>query len=128
MNPRILILDRSLLAINMYRLLFEQLGFSFLVARDYKEAGFWIDRHVKVNLVIFNSNVFKKNLFDDTYNYLKNESYFKNLPKIFLCREDGSIWQERLKNLVKSHSLLKPFHPDELLNLVKRLVESKRNR
>lgn len=122
---RAAIIDRSILAVNMYRLLLCPVVTTFLVARRYEEARPWFFRRDKIDLAIFNSNTFGKK-FDEYFQRFTQDEPLRGIPKIFLCRDKEGDWQRKLKSLPKTLIVERPFHPDNFLTLVKRITESKR--
>jgi DNA-binding response OmpR family regulator len=124
-NPmicRAIVIDRSLLAVNMYRLLLKPLVSAFLVAKRYEEARPWFFRREKINMAIVNSNTFGKK-FEEYYRRFTEDEPLKDIPKIFLCRDKENDWQKKLKGLPNTNILMRPFHPDELLEIVRRVME-----
>jgi hypothetical protein len=119
---RAVIVDKSILAVNMYRLLLRPLVTTFLVAKRYEEARPWFFRRDRIDLAIFNSNTFGKK-FDEYFEHFSKDEPLAKVPKIFLCREKEDGWQKKLKSLQKSAVVMRPFHPDDFLALLKRVAE-----
>lgn len=119
---RVVIVDRSVLAVNMYRLLLRPLGASFLIAKRYEEARPWFFRKDKIDLAIFNSNTFGKK-FDEYLKRFESDEPLAGIPKIFLCRDIEKTWAKRLGRLSNARVVEKPFHPDDFLKTVKGVVK-----
>ncbi len=122
-KPRIVVTDRSALAGNLYRLLFTELGATVTARRCFEDTQTLFLRREKIDLAIFNSNVFGKN-FNEILSSFKTESSISSVKKIFLCREAESerTWRNELAQLSDSQTILRPFHPDEFLALVKKIL------
>ena len=119
---RAVIVDRSLLAVNMYRLLLSPVVTTFLVAKRYEEARPWFFRREKIDIAILNSNTFGKK-FDEYYDHFSKDEPLQKMPKVFLCREKEGNWQANLKKLPNSTVVARPFHPDAFLELITRIIE-----
>ena len=123
-QPRIVIADRSELAANMYRLLLMPTGASLVVRRRFEEARPHFFRRENVKLAIFNSNIFGKK-FAEILKRLVEDEPMRKVQKIFLCRDIPAElpWSERLGALPNSKAIVRPFHPDELLSMVEKLIQ-----
>ena len=119
---RAVVIDRSLLAVNMYRLLLKPLVTTFLVAKRYEEARPWFFRREKIAMAIVNSNTFGKK-FEEYYRRFLQDEPLKEIPKIFLCRDKENDWQKKLMGLPNATIVMRPFHPDELLEIARRVME-----
>lgn len=122
MALRIVIVDRSILAVNMYRLLLRPMGASFLVAKRYEEARPWFFRKDRIDLAIFNSNTFGKK-FDEYFKRFESDGPVAGIPKIFLCRDSEKTWSKQLGRLTNAKVMEKPFHPDDFLKVVKGVIK-----
>ena len=122
---RAVIVDRSILAINMYRLLLSPMITTFLVFKRYEQARPFFFRRDKPNLAIVNSNTFGKK-FDKYYDHFSKDEPLKDIPKIFLCREMEEEWRARLEKLSGSTVVTRPFHPDVFLDLIRCITEERR--
>lgn len=121
---RTVIVDRSILAVNMYRLLLRPMGTLFLVAKRYEEARPWFFRRDRIDLAIFNSNTFGKK-FEEYLDHFNKDEPLARIPKIFLCREGEEKLKKKLKKLPMTKVVDKPFHPDEFLKLIKDFMGGK---
>ncbi len=117
-KPRIVVTDRSALAGNLYKLLFAELGAIITVRRSFEDTRDLFLRREKVDLAIFNSNVFGKK-YDEILSAFKTDSNIIRVKKIFLCREAEKAWRKELSRLGDSQTILRPFYPDDFLTLVK---------
>ncbi|MFH0799077.1 MAG: hypothetical protein V2A66_02705, partial [Pseudomonadota bacterium] len=120
---RILVVDRSELAGNIYRLLLAPLGVTPLVCKRFEEARPHFFRREGVRLAIFNSNMFGKK-FDDIVQRIVEEPPTRKAKKIFICREGEAEgeWRKKLAGLSGSHVVIRPFHPDEFAALVRKVA------
>jgi hypothetical protein len=123
-NPRIVIADRSELAANIYELLLSPLGVSLVVRRRFEEARPHFFRREAVKLALFNSNVFGKK-YPEIIKHLVEDEPLRSVQKIFICREIPAEvpWRERLLKLPNAQVIMRPFHPDEFVALVKKAIE-----
>lgn len=121
---RILVLDRSVLAGNLYRLLFASMGVSVIVKRRFEDLCPIFSRRERVDLAIFNSNALGKKV-DEICEVLTSEASLRRLEKIFLLKEgkDEGMWREKLNALPAARVFEKPFHPDEFSAEVRRIME-----
>lgn len=122
-RPRIVIADRSELAANLYGLLLAPLGADLIVRRRFEEVRPFFFRRDGVKIGIFNSNIFGKK-FDEIVQHIMENEPIRNAKKIFLCREspaDGACC-DKLGHVPHANIVRKPFHPDEFLELVKKLL------
>ncbi len=120
---RIIIADRSELAANMYRLLLEPLEAELVIRKRFEEARPHFFRREKCDMAIINSNIFGKK-FDDIVQGMLEAIPVGAVPKIFICKENeiSGSHGKMLASVKKSWFLHKPFHPDELFELVGRLL------
>lgn len=121
---RIAILDRSVLAGNLYRLLFSSLEATPLVRRKFEDMKGAFARRERVDLAIFNSNAFGKK-FDEIIEMVGNDGSIAKTRKIFILKEGDSEkeWEERIKGIEGAKVITRPFHPDDFLALVRNMVE-----
>lgn len=121
---RIIIADRSELAANLYRLLLAPLGAALIVRKKFEEARPHFFRHERVDLGIFNSNIFGKG-FDEIYERIESAEPLIRIPKIFICRATPSenTMRKTLSKLENSTIVIRPFHPDDFFKTVEGLVE-----
>lgn len=122
---RTIIVDRSFLAVNMYKLLLRPFVTTFLVAKRYEEARPWFFRREKIDIAFFNTNTFGRK-FDDYYAHFVADEPLQKIPKVFLCCERDRDLQSKLKKLPNSTVVMRPFHPDAFMKLVKDLLEGSR--
>ena len=86
MPQRILILDRSLLALNVFRVLFSHLDVAITGAKRLEEIPEHLLAPGKCSLIVVNSNCFEKN-FNRYLDFFCDYKGTAHTPKIFLCRE-----------------------------------------
>jgi DNA-binding response OmpR family regulator len=120
---RILIVDRSVLAGNLYRLLFSKLGATLLIRRKFDDARPAFLRREKIDLAIFNSNAFGKK-FDEIFETLKSDGALGRAKKIFVLKEGDSEdgWREKLQGIEGALIVSRPFHPDEFAAAVEGML------
>ena len=123
MQPRIVVADRSELAGNLYRLLLSPIGATLVVKRRFEEARPHFFRREGVDLGIINSNIFGKK-FEEIVDELASIEVLRDVHKIVLCRATQSEdeWRERLAAIPNTSVIVRPFHPDELVSIVSRLL------
>lgn len=117
---RIAIVDRSVLAHNVYQLLLKPLGYSLFSFNNFKSLRNSLTSKSGLKVLLINSNVFGKN-FESCFDWLKKEGAVKDLEKIFLCEADEKKMAGELKNLPRSRVVLKPFHPRQLEETLEKL-------
>lgn len=124
-EQRIVIADRSALAHNLYKIFLHPLGLkcsSYQTMRDLKENGM---TPKQCRAFLINSNIFG-NHFDYHWEWLRKNSSWKTVPKIFLCGHGEKKMERLLKTLPQSHLLTKPFSPDTLESILKRILGRKK--
>lgn len=116
--------DRSMLAANMYRLLFAPLGCTVVAAASMDELTTGLRRQGGAELVLMSSNIFAGR-FERAMGMMEKDSSLAVLPKIFLCRaqEIEKGWGERLAVLPNAEIVERPFHPDVFTTHVRKLLE-----
>ncbi|MDP2600444.1 MAG: hypothetical protein Q8P84_06930 [Deltaproteobacteria bacterium] len=117
---RIAIVDRSVLAHNVYQLLLKPLGYSLLPFNDIKSLKSVLTPRSGLKVLLINSNVFGKN-FESGLEWLKKEGVLKNLEKLFLCQAGEKKIAGELRKLPRSRVVLKPFHPRQLEEALKKI-------
>lgn len=121
--PKIVIVDKSELARNIYFILLSPLGAPLIIKRRFEEAKPHFYRHENVKLAIFNTNIFGKQ-FDEITKRISDEEPLRNMEKIFLCKDSPieAGCKGILSRIANSTILTRPFHPDEFTALVKKLL------
>lgn len=120
---RILILDRSVLAGNLYRLLFSSLGAALVVRRKFEDFQALFSRRERVDLAILNSNAFGKKS-DEILDAIESNAAMGKVRKIFILKEgetEDSI-RHRVAGLERAEVVSRPFHPDEFLAQAHRVM------
>lgn len=122
-HSRVVIADRSELAANLYGLLLAPLGVELVVRKRFEEVRPFFFRRDGVKLGIFNSNIFGKK-FDEIVHRIMEDEPIRNVKKIFICKENPAEepCSDRLGHIPHANIVRKPFHPDEFLKLVERLL------
>jgi len=110
---RIAIVDRSALAHNVYKMILKPLGFSLFHYKTLREFKENLDSKWGCNCFLINSNTFGNHL-DRHLEWLKREPFLQRTHKIFLCEASEKKIQSQLKELPRSHLVLRPFYPDFL--------------
>lgn len=126
---RIVIADRSDLAANLYRLLLNPLGVELVVRKRFEEVRPHFFRRARVDLGIFNTNIFGKK-FDEIYRRMESAPQILAVPKIFISRDTphDHMEDERLEALDNSIIILRPFHPRDFIGLVQAVLKRGRVR
>lgn len=122
--PRILIADRSELAGNIFRLLLSPLGATLIVSGKFEDVEIRLSRREAVNLVIFNSNTFRGRSDDIVERIMETEA-LKKAKKIFVCKDSDAErpLTGKLSRLPNSRVIIRPFCPDEFVELVRKLLK-----
>lgn len=122
-----MIVDRSVLAGNLYRLLFSKLGASLLIRQKFEDAKPAFSSREKIDLAILNSNSFGKK-FDEIYEALKSGGAFAHAKKIFLLKEGDAEgdWRKKLKAMEGALVMDRPFHPEEFASTVEGIIGGER--
>lgn len=121
---RILVLDRSVLAGNLYRLLFSSMGVSIIVRRRFEDVSPILSRRERVDLALFNSNIMGKK-FDEILEAFSQDPLLCRLKKVFLLKEGAAerTWWQKLEALPGAWVFERPFHPDAFSAEVRRVLE-----
>lgn len=109
---RIAIVDRSLLAQNLYGILLKPLGFSLFPFKSLHELKENFNGSFRLNALLINSNVFGKN-FDLQLDWLQNDPRTKPLVKFFVCKKEEKKLGTRLKKISRNW-IYRPFDPAQL--------------
>lgn len=123
-QPRIVIVDRSQLAGNMYRLLLSPLEPAIALFRRFEDARPRLAGRERCDLALISAQTFGKRS-EEICAALEQEEALRRLRKLFLVSEgeEGMALRERLGRLPNAAIVARPFHPDELLALIRRELE-----
>ena len=124
-NSLIVIADRSTLAHNLYKVLLKPLGLRVLFYQTVKDLKENLNPKLNCRALLINSNIFG-NHFDYHWEWMQKEPRLKNMTKIFLCGPGEKKIQIHLKTLSHNHLVTKPFSPDSLEEILKRVTRKKR--
>lgn len=126
-QPRIVIIDRSQLAGNMYRLLLSPLMPAIALFRRFEDARPRFAGRERVDLALISTQTFGKR-GEDICTALEREEELRRVRKLFLIPEgdEGMALRKRLGSLPNAAIVARPFHPDELLALIQRELEVRR--
>ena len=124
----ILLIDRSLLSLNLFRLLlapFEEIHFLAREKLDDNLTAFLEQQ--PLHMLIINSNVFV-NHFEENLHHLRDHPQLASLPKIFLCREKAKeqIQYEMLSNLENAKIVFRPFDLETLRHIIQQALEERK--
>lgn len=110
--PHVIVIDRSILAVNMFHLLLAPFDVGLIAVKRFEEARPHFFRRERVDLAIINSNSFGKK-FTEYLNHFCDDKPVAKVPKIFLCRDVQSEadWREVLTNVPHATVVVRPFHP-----------------
>lgn len=122
-HVKIVIADRSELAANLYGLLLSPLSAELIIRKRFEEARPLFFRRDGVRVGIFNSNIFGKK-FDEIFQRIMEDEPVRSAKKIFICRENftDDPCLKKLEHVPNSNIVQRPFHPDEFLKLVEKLL------
>lgn len=109
----IVIVDRSVLSQNLFRLVLKPKGFSCYPAQTLEELKRLLKKKLEVRGVLISSNIFGDPI-DRDLELLHSDPVLKSLRKLFLCKLGDPQCNTQLSVLEKSHVLQRPFHPTEL--------------
>lgn len=111
-RPLILVIDRSVLAANMFRLLLGNAGYSVIAVKGIKDALTHFSNRQSIALIIVNSNIFGKE-FSSHLDYFCEDQVISTTPKMFLVADSAQEheWEEILEKAPKSQVIKKPFDP-----------------
>ena len=123
MRPRILIAARSVLAMNVYRLLLSPWEPDIIMASRFAEARPWFYRAGRLDLAVFHSDIFVPSL-ERFENGLKGEGLFAATKKIFVCGSSPRErrWQKALSKVPASYVIERPFSTDEFKGFIKKVL------
>jgi hypothetical protein len=118
-RTRLVIADRSDLAANMYGLLLAPLDCELIARKRFEEVRPFYFRREKVDMGLFNSNIFGKK-FNEIYEHLSKDEPLRFVKKIFILREDeeGSARRKMLAALPNTTIIYRPFYPADFFKVV----------
>ncbi|MDO8494016.1 MAG: hypothetical protein Q7S68_01595 [Deltaproteobacteria bacterium] len=117
---RIIVVDRSRLAHNIFDSLFKPLGFTLLHFNTLQSLKENFSSSVDCHLLLGDSNVFGNHL-ENHLAWLESEKNMATLPKLFLCESGEKKIHSALRKIAKTEIIEKPFYPEDLLKRVKEL-------
>ena len=123
--PRVLLIDRSQLSANMFRLLLSPLSVELIAVCRFEEGRPFFFRHPAPAVALITSNSFGKK-FSQYLNDFCDDETIARTPKIFLCKETAGEerWREILAGVSQGRVVVRPFDPahmrDELAACLKR--------
>jgi len=110
---RLLVIDRSELAKNMYDLLFRDLpGFRIEFASDGNDL-MTRQRRARPHVVLVNSNALEKNAAPD---------FIREYPTVILAAPDRLDLQALIQDYEKVTMIEKPFYPYDLITVINRVA------
>ncbi len=126
-QPRIVIIDRSQLAGNMFRLLLAPLQPAIAIFRRFEDARPRLAGRERCDLALVSTQTFGKRV-EEICTALEEEEGLRRVRKLFLVPEgdEGMALRERLGSFPNAGVVTRPFHPDELLELIRRELEGLR--
>lgn len=119
----IIVVDKSELASNLYRLLLKFTGAALIVRKRYEDVENLFLRKTSIDLAIFNSNAFGKK-FSDILKKIIEVEIIRKTKKIFILRDNATekLWANRIAHIPNSTMVIRPFHPDELKDTINELL------
>ena len=115
---RILIVDRSVLAANMLKLLLARHNVKVKAVKTIEAIEKCFENNV-FDLAIINSNTFSKD-FDKVLSSVCDHKKIAQTEKVFLCRSHSceASWRELLCKVPNAVVSSRPFYPDDFDQLV----------
>lgn len=115
----IIIINKSILAQNMFRLLFTGSQNKLTMLTRLEDALRTEKKSSAVDLILIDSNVLGTK-FEDSIEKIANHEPWLNIKKIFICSETrrDKLLQDAVKKLGNSKIITKPFEPMEFLKSV----------
>ena len=127
-NSYISIFDKSLLATNMFKVLFKPQHYYLSTAKNFEEIPHHLFLSKKIDLIVVNTNVFGR-AFQRFYDFFTDEEAVKDVPKLFLCRDEeaDSEWNGKLAGLSQSVIMMKPFSPTQFMETVEEILKEQQS-
>ncbi len=124
-KKHILVIDRSLLSQNIYRVVLSRFPQLMLHMADTIDAVGSIVADASIcNMMLFNANAAGREI-ELTQEILANTAPYSKLPKLVICSKASMpVWEDWCEDGM-AVILEKPFHPDELVSELKRLLSLK---
>lgn len=124
-KKNILVIDRSMLSQNIYRVVlgrFPQLALH--MADTIDAVSNVLSDATSCNMMIFNANAAGREV-ELTQELLANTTPYSKLPKLVICNKANMpVWEDWCEEGIAT-ILEKPFHPDELVSELRRLLNLK---
>ena len=124
LRERILVVDDSMLVLNMMKQGLSQQGFEVLTANDGQE-GYNAAVEHEPDLIITDFNMPKMDGRELT-RALKSREELSNIPVLMLTAADSDTDQKKGKHAGISAFLSKPFPPDKLVVIAEKLIAERR--
>jgi len=124
LRERILVVDDSMLVLNMMKQGLSQQGFEVLTANDGQE-GYNAAVEHEPDLIITDFNMPKMDGRELT-RALKSREELSNIPVLMLTAADSDTDQKKGKHAGVSAFLSKPFPPDKLVVIAEKLIAERR--
>lgn len=125
--PSLLIVNRSILAANIIRLLLVPWQGRVRVAKSLEEAGVLLHGTAVPDALIVDTNCFRTK-FLRALDLLCDDPAVRRIPKLFMCRAlpSEAKWEKTLKGLPGAHVLIRPFLPEDFREAVSQLFSRRR--
>ena len=124
LREKILVVDDSMLVLNMMKQGLSQQGFEVLTANDGQE-GYDVAVEHEPDLIITDFNMPKMDGRELT-RALKSREELSNIPVLMLTAADSDTDQKKGKHAGISAFLSKPFPPDKLVVIAEKLIAERR--
>lgn len=125
-NPkRIAVIDRSVLARNLYHLLLKPQGFSLFSFATLHEFRRHFNGSFRLNALLINSNALGKNP-EGHLEWLALDPRARSLPVVFVCEKKENKILSRLKKAANGAFLYRPFEPAHLGEKIRAALKERR--
>lgn len=121
MNPKVLVVDDSLMVRQQVKRALVAAGFDIVEAQDGMDALEKADKTPGLSLVICDVNMPRMNGLDFLEAFRKDDR-FKAIPAVMLTTEAQPDLVSRAKSLDAKGWIIKPFKPDLLTSAAKKLA------
>lgn len=119
---RVVIVDRSILALNIYELILKSLNLSIVAFQNLQELKKGWPLKFEVTSLLINTNVLNE-FSVMNIQWFREETSIAKLPKVFLIKEDQKNSLKQLDEISLSSYLIRPFFPKDLAKIFQERVQ-----